>query len=41
MGLEFTWIDAVMIVFIFITFGLVSGKHEYEKKLTKEKDTDE
>ena len=35
MELEFTWVDALMIILMFITFGLVSGKNEYDKKMAK------
>jgi len=38
MELEFTWVDAVMIILIFITFGLVSGKNEYYKKIAKKEE---
>ena len=37
MELEFTWVDAVMIILMFITFGLVSGKNEHDKKMAKKK----
>lgn len=36
MELEFTWVDAVMIIIVFITIGLITGKDEYDKKLKKE-----
>ena len=36
MPLEFTWIDALMIIAIFTTTGLVTGKIEYDKKEDKE-----
>ena len=35
MGLEFTWVDALMIILMFSVFGLISGKHEYDKKMSK------
>ncbi len=38
MELEFTWVDAVMIILMFITFGLVSGKNEYDKKIAKKEE---
>jgi len=38
MELEFTWVDALMITFIFITLGLISGKKAYDKKMAKEEE---
>jgi len=38
MELEFTWVDAVMIILMFITYGLVSGKTEHDKKRAKEEE---
>ncbi len=35
MELEFTWVDALMITFIFITLGFMSGKNEHDKKKAK------
>ena len=35
MELEFTWIDALMIIIVFVTIGLITGKNEYDKKLKK------
>ena len=35
MELEFTWVDALMIMFVFITLGLMSAKDEYDKKMAK------
>lgn len=35
MEIQFTWVDAAMIILMFITFGLVSGKNEYNKKMAK------
>ncbi len=38
MELEFTWVDVLMITFIFITLGLMSGKDEYDKKMAKKEE---
>ena len=35
MEVEFTWVDAVMIILMFSVFGLISGKNEYNKKMAK------
>jgi len=35
MELEFTWVDALMIILMFTVFGLISGKNEYDKKMAK------
>ena len=37
MELEFTWIDVIMIISVFVIVGLISGKNEFDKK----KDLDE
>ncbi len=42
MELEFTWVDAVMIILMFTVFGLISGKNEHDKKMAKkEQDTND
>ena len=35
MELEFTWVDAVMTILIFITLGFMSGKDTHDEKMAK------
>ena len=38
MALEFTWVDAGMIILMFTVYGLISGKKEHDKKMAKKKE---
>lgn len=38
MELVFTWVDALMIISVFILLGLMSGKDAHDKKIAKKKE---